>query len=248
ARPMNGSVGLSEEFLRRAQKYSGGHVHFLIDGSNVATEGYKFRENDPPGLILETAMNLKIAMPHTGFSAAYWSGDKANVAVDLFRPSTWHKLIPQGRTAIGPGLAQVEQDIADGTLKTPLHLIAFSNMGVNDTGDMVGVLRRLRDTQDVTVDVIVLNDSMPNGYKAVRALSAENPDKPVNDFVILSPDELAAAVRTAVVTRTGPQMAAREEAELGGRIYTSEGVRDALTKGAAKGGSAPGTASFTRKH
>lgn len=238
---------LSEEFLRRAQKYSGGHVHFLIDGSNVATEGYMFKENDPPGLLLETAMNLKIAMPQTEFSASYWSGDKANVAVDLFRPSTWHKLIPKGRAAISPGLLETEKDIAEGRLQTPLHLIAFTNMGVNDTGDAVNVLRRLRDMPDVTVDVIVLNDMMKSGYTAIRNLSAENPEKPVRDFVILSPDELESAIRSSVTTATDKIMQAREDAELGGRVYTAEGVSAALHKGTAKGATAPVTASFKRK-
>ncbi len=238
---------LSEEFLRRAQKYSGGHVHFLIDGSNVATEGYLFKENDPPGLLLETAMHLKMAMPHTEFTAAYWSGDKAKVAVDLLRPSTWHKLIPKGRAAITSGLEQAARDIADGTLKTPLHIVAFSNMGVSDIGDAVNSLRNLRDLPDVTLDVIVLNDSMKTGYTAIRNLSAENPAKPVRDFVILSPDELETAIRTAVTSATDKIMQAREEAELGGRIYTAEGVSAALYKGTPKGATAPVTAHFKRK-
>lgn len=239
---------LSEEFLRRAQKHSGGHVHFLIDGSNVATEGYMFRENDPPGLLLETAMHMKVAMPHTGFSAAYWSGDKPNVAVDIMRPSTWHKLIPKGRAAIAPGLAQTEKDIAEGRLQTPLHLVAFTNMGVNDTGDAVNMLRRLRDLPDVTVNVIVLNDMMKSGYTAIRNLSAENPAKPIRDFVILSPDELETAIRTSVTAATDKIMQAREEAELGGRIYTAEGVSAALHKGTPKGATAPVTAHFKRKN
>lgn len=245
---MTDKAPLSEEFLRRAQKYSGGHVHFLIDGSNVAMEGYMFKENDPPGLLLETVMHLKIAMPHTDFSAAYWSGDKPNVAVDIMRPSTWHKLIPKGRAAIAPGLAQTEKDIAEGRLQTPLHLIAFTNMGVNDTGEAVNVMRRLRDLPDVTVDVIVLNDMMKSGYTAIRNLSAEKPEKPVRDFVILTPDELEAAVTESVTYATGRLMQAREEAELGGRIYTAEGVSAALYKGTPKGATAPVTAHFKRKN
>lgn len=239
---------LSEEFLRRAQKYSGGHVHFLIDGSNVATEGYMFKENDPPGLLLETAMNLKIAMPHTEFSAAYWSGDKAKAAVDLFRPSTWHKMIPKGRAQINPALMQTVKEITDGTLKTPLHLIAFTNMGMSDSGDAMDTFSKLRDMAGVTLDVIILNDSMPNGYKAIRNLSAQNPLKPIRDFVILSPDELAAAITDSVTFATGRLMQAQETAELNGRFYTPEGVSAALHKGTPKGATAPATASFKRKN
>ncbi len=239
---------LSEEFLRRAQKYSGGHVHLLIDGSNVATEGYMFKENDPPGLLLETAMNLKIAMPHTGFSATYWAGDKAKVAVDLFRPSTWHKLIPKGRAQINPALEQTVREITDGTLKTPLHLIAFTNMGMSDSGDAMQSFAKLREMEGVSIDVIILTDSMKNGYRAVRAVSDLNPLKPIRDFVILEPEELETAIRASVTSATDKIMQAREDAEMGGRIYTAEGVSAALHKGTAKGATAPVTAHFKRKN
>ena len=37
---------LTDDFSTRAKKYAGGQIHFLIDGSAVATDGYMFERED----------------------------------------------------------------------------------------------------------------------------------------------------------------------------------------------------------
>lgn len=208
---------LTEEFSCRAQNYKGGQILFLLDGTNVAAEGYMFAraEKDPVTHALETVREIRDALPGMSVAAAFWSREVPFKPVNLdASPVAWMRAIPKGAAYMIPALQAVREKIGAGELETPLHIVAFTNMGgVDDSESFRAELRSLRDTPGVALDMIVLSDVMLRVIRDISAVEAEDPAHPVGNYRVLTPGEYAAALRDAVYGRVGKAFALEDAAK-----------------------------------
>lgn len=212
-------ASLTKEFTAHAAKYDGGRIHFLLDGSAVATEGYMFarEDTDPVTEALDTIQGIKKTLPNSQITAAFWDGKNTGVEINIDgSPASWHRKIPKGSGHLAPALDALVDNISSGAMKTPLHVIVTHQFYGADENDVIKAsLNRLQQTPGVTLDMVLHTDINLHINNIVREVSAEDPSKPVGHYKILTPQELRDALTEAVyapVTRSLQLEQARDRA------------------------------------
>ena len=211
---------LSQEFTAHAAKYTGGRIHFLIDGSNVAKDGYKFAlaETDPVAEALSAVLDIRKTLPNTEVTATFWSGkNPLGVNINLAgNPLTWHSKIPGGSGHLAPTLDNIANGIDSGAIKTPLHLIVTHQFyGADEPDTIKAAMKRLQQTPGVTLDMVLHTDINLHINNIVKSVTAEDPSKPVGHYKILTPQEMRDALTEAAyspVSRSLEQEQARDRA------------------------------------
>lgn len=246
----NKPPGLSEQFLSQARKLSSLNIYFVIDGSSLAREGYKFKPEgtDPVAEALGIMQETRETLPGANIMAAYWEGKNGLSPIDLdTNPFSWPGRVPGGNGSLFLALDELQERYSSSALPKPLHVI-ITHQFLSSDGDAVkrklGIIRKY---PGLSVDIVVHSDT-PSFFENIAAeLNAENPANPINVTRILTPAEMRDALRRSAYGWVEKQLAQADEKKLKTSRDGAALASDVISHGLHADSVAPTKAHFRKK-